>query len=85
MARLVGGEMASFIISITEDMPGRFDRAKQAVAAGVIRERTVIFADMIGSQALPGSGKSTHRLNGDEMILVPVGTKTTAVSTNCTN
>ncbi|KAK6224078.1 hypothetical protein LQW54_000225 [Pestalotiopsis sp. IQ-011] len=78
MAKLMGGEMAFFIKSIAEDMPGRVIRAKEAVEAGVVRERTIIFEDMLRSPALPDEDKTVYRLTGDGMIVVSAGTETTA-------
>lgn len=72
--------MAFFIKSITEDMPGRVIKAKEAVASDLVRERTAVFEDILRSPALPESDKSVYRLTGDGMILVSAGTETSAVS-----
>ncbi|KAK7911853.1 trichodiene oxygenase [Apiospora marii] len=78
LAKLMGPEMAFFIKSITEDMPGRVIKAKEAVASNLVRERTAVFEDILRSPTLPESDKSVYRLTGDGMILVSAGTETSA-------
>ncbi|KAH9905309.1 cytochrome P450 [Xylariomycetidae sp. FL2044] len=78
LAKRMSAEMAFFIKSITEDMPGRVIRAKEAVESGVIRDRPFVFEEMLKSDALSESDKSVYRMTGDGMILMSAGTETTA-------